>query len=61
MKSIYIKIKESANLNLSIIDDFKSIIEKYQNEIDFIEYHLNDKIDEPEYNLIQYLDEIISR
>lgn len=61
MKSIYIKIKENANLNLSIIDDFKSIIEKYQNEIDFIEYHLNDNIDDEEYNLIQYLDDIISR
>ena len=29
MKSIYIEIKESSNLNLSIRDDLKSFIEKY--------------------------------
>ena len=58
MKSIYINLKESANLNLSIIDDLKSFIEKYRNEIDFIEYHLSDDIDDPEYNLVEYPNDI---
>lgn len=58
MKEIYISINQSANLNLSIIDDLKSFIEKYRNDIEFIEYHLSDDIDDPEYNLIEYPNDI---
>lgn len=55
MKYIHIAIKESSNLNLSIIEkEFKSIIEKYQSDIDFVEYHLAD--DEEEQNYIDYLE-----
>lgn len=54
-KYIYISIKESSNLDLSIMKDFKPIIEKYQSDIDFIEYHLKDEFDE-KYNLVDYLE-----
>lgn len=54
-KYIYISINEAANLDLSIIADFKPIIEKYRADIDFIEYHL---IDEGEYNLVEYPNDI---
>lgn len=56
-KYIYISIKESSNLDLSIMKDFRPIIEKYQSDIDFIEYHLSDdeEFDEKR-NLIDYLE-----
>lgn len=53
MKYIFIKIKESANLNLSIDDELKSLIEKYKSDIDFIEYHSSD---DEEQNYIDYLE-----
>lgn len=54
-KYIYISIKESSNLNLSIMKDFQSIIDKYKDDIDFIEYHLsNDEEKREEYNLVDY-------
>ena len=60
MKEIYISINQSANLDLSIImNDLKSFIEKYQSDIDFIEYHLSDDIDDPESNLIEYPNDYI--
>ena len=59
MKEIYISINQSANLDLSIIrEDLKSFIEKYKSDIDFIEYHLSDDIDDPKYNLIEYPNDI---
>lgn len=54
-KYIYISIKESSNLNLSIMKDFQSIIDKYKGDIDFVEYHLsNDEEKREEYNLVDY-------
>lgn len=58
MKSIYISIKESANLDLSIRDDLKSFIEKYRNEIDFIEYHLSNDDELIGDNLVEYPNDI---
>lgn len=55
MKSIYIKIKESANLDLSIDDDFRAIMDKYKGDIEFIEYHLSDD-EEEDCNYIDYLE-----
>lgn len=54
-KYIHLSINPSANLDLSIRDDLKSFIEKYRSNIDFIEYHL---IDEGEYNLVDYPNDI---
>ena len=54
-KYIYLSINPSANLDLSIRDELKSFIEKYRNDIEFIEYHL---IDEGEYNLVEYPNDI---
>lgn len=50
---IYIAINEGANLDLSIMKDFQSIIEKYRSDIDFIEYNLGD---DEERKYIDYLE-----
>jgi len=54
-KYIYISIKPSADLHLSIREDMKSFIEKYRADIEFVEYHL---IDEGRYNLVDYPNDI---
>lgn len=54
-KYIYLSINPSANLDLSVREELKSFIEKYRNDIEFIEYHL---IDEGEYNLVEYPNDI---
>lgn len=51
---IYIAIKESSNLDLSIIEkEFKSLIEKYRSDIEFIEYNLGEG---EEQKYIDYLE-----
>lgn len=54
-KYIHISIKESANLDLSIMEEFRAIIDKLKSDIEFIEYHLSDKFDEKRC-LIDYLE-----
>lgn len=54
-KYIYISIKDGANLDLSIREDFEALIEKYQSDIEFIEYHLSGEFDEKRC-LIEYLE-----
>lgn len=58
-KYIYLSINPSANLDLSIREDLKSFIEKYRNDIEFIEYHLSN--DDNKFigdNLVEYPNDI---
>lgn len=57
-KYIYLSINPSANLDLSIRDDLKSFIEKYRNEIEFIEYHLSNDDELIGDNLVEYPNDI---
>lgn len=58
-KYIYLSITPSANLDLSIRNDLASFIEKYRNDIEFIEYHLSNETDELiGDNLVEYPNDI---
>ena len=57
-KYIYLSITPSANLDLSIREDLKSFIEKYRNDIEFIEYHLSNDDKFIGDNLVEYPNDI---